>query len=154
MTQPTSPLSFEDCFVIMDAALRDERGVRMKFPTEAIATQFRLRCHRARVLDRERNKDTYTPGTTLYGTSVYDKLILRLNRVGDWWCIDFERNNLIPSAVESLTTGEVLDLEFAVMPDAPAKPEPEPPKIDIKEVLDSFADMPTVEEKSKGVRRL
>lgn len=121
MTISKSPASYEDCYRIMERALDDEHGLRIRFAMESDAIFFRMRCHQARALDRAKNADTYEKGHPLHNTTPTDCLILRIHEVDKAWWVYMEKIAIVAGAVESLTTGE--NLEF----DLP-KALPKPPK--------------------------
>jgi hypothetical protein len=86
MSASTSRLSFQDCFDVMEKAIESERGVRVQFETEGAAKHFLVRLNKARVLDRDENRQTYVPGDMLFGRSVYDPLMGQIRRVdGTVW---------------------------------------------------------------------
>lgn len=115
MSVSKSPGSYADCYAVMDAAITDPLGVRLRMANEDAATFFRMRCHMARKIDRDNNTLTFDPGDPLYAISIYDKLVLRI-RMDDedqaW--LYLEQNTIIPGVAESLTTGEVVDMSLPV----------------------------------------
>ncbi|MDE2107155.1 MAG: hypothetical protein KGL39_58660, partial [Patescibacteria group bacterium] len=78
MSLPTSTLAYSQCYDVLDKALEDPLGVRMRMPSLTVALHFRMRCHQARKLDREKNADIYPDADNpLHGRSAYDVLIIR-----------------------------------------------------------------------------
>lgn len=78
MSTSTSRLSFQDCFDLLDQAIADPKGVRVKFAENGDAWQFRLRIHAARKLDRKANAETYAEDHAMYGRSAYDVITARI----------------------------------------------------------------------------
>lgn len=126
MTVSNSLYAYEDCFGVLDAALADEKGLRMRFDTPSAAVYFRLRCHYARKLDREKNKEVYPKTDLRHGMSQYDKVTIRLREDGDTW-LYFEKITSLPGEVESLSGAEVkITLEYVppkALPPPPAAPD-------------------------------
>lgn len=115
MSLPTSPLAFTQCYDVMDHALSDPLGIRMRMKDHESAMIFRMRCHRARVLDREKNATIYPdPEAPLHNRSAYDVLIIRDPRTapdGQVYLV-IERGDVEvdASAIEKLS--EVEPIEF------------------------------------------
>lgn len=82
MTISISRLAYEDCYKVMDAALDDAVGARVKFSDHGMAMFFRMRLNQARKIDRKDNMQLYEEDHPLYGRSAYDKLVAR---VEDTW---------------------------------------------------------------------
>lgn len=114
MSVSKSPGSYADCYAVMDAAITDPLGVRLRMASEDAATFFRMRCHMARKIDRDQNAVTYTVGDPLYAISIYDKLVLRIREDDGLWWLYLEQNTIIPGVAESLTTGEVVDMPLPI----------------------------------------
>lgn len=86
MSASTSKLSYSDCFEVMDKALEASRGIRIQFADEGVAKHFLVRMNKARVLDRNENRQIYAEGDVLFGRSVYDPLMGQIKRVdGQVW---------------------------------------------------------------------
>ena len=83
MTISNSRLSYEDCYKIMDAALDDKIGARVKMVNHDAAVFLRMRLHTARSIDRRDNQQIYEEDDPLYGRSVYDKLVTRIRKIDD-----------------------------------------------------------------------
>lgn len=78
MATSNSRLSFDDCFEALDRALASPRGIRIIVDDEGAAYHLRNRLHKARVLDRKANAETYDETHPLHGTSEYDELVVKL----------------------------------------------------------------------------
>jgi hypothetical protein len=117
MSAPTSILAYDDCFDLMNQALEDPAGIRVKFGNDGDATHFRIRLNKARALMREQNKSVYGPDEPMHGKSTYDPLVFRVKRVDGDWYVYLQANAYSKLTVESLSEVE----------DKPAdKIEPEP----------------------------
>jgi hypothetical protein len=103
MAVSTSRLAFSDCFELLERAINDAKGIRIKFATFDDAFAFRLRIHKARQMDRVENKELYEEGHKLYGRSVYDQLTCKIRNFdgGSW--LRIERLDAIEHYVESLS---------------------------------------------------
>src|SRR5262249_23027130 len=90
MAVSTSRLAFSDCFELMEKAIADEQGIRVKFATYDDAFNFRLRIHKARQIDRNDNLESYEDGHQLHGRSVYDTLTCKIRKFngGAWLRIE------------------------------------------------------------------
>jgi hypothetical protein len=119
VTVSNSPLSYNDCYTVMAAALEDPNGIRLRMADQDAALYFRMRCHQARKIDRDKNSETYPKGEPLHRTSAYDKLVLRIRLEGMrssgqdkvWW-LYIEKNSIIPGIAESLTSGNAVEMEL------------------------------------------
>jgi hypothetical protein len=78
MPTSTSRLAYEDCYEILNMAVEDEAGARVRVPDRRDAVTLRVRLHTARRIDREENRLTYDKDHPLHGKSVYDKLVVRI----------------------------------------------------------------------------
>ena len=83
MVASNSRFSYSDCFQLMDSAMADEKGIRIKFATKEEAWHFRIRLHTARRIDRTDNMETYGIGHPMYGKSAYDPLTMRIREMAD-----------------------------------------------------------------------
>jgi|SRR6516162_6482482 len=96
---PTSNdrMSYTDCFVILQRAISDKVGIRLKFESYGQAMHLRTRLHTARQLARAE------------GENEYDVLVMRVREDnGNSW-LYIER--IIPDAIESLTDYEAVEAE-------------------------------------------
>jgi len=83
MVASNSRFSYSDCFQLMDQAIADEKGIRIKFATREEAWHFRIRLHTARRIDRTDNLETYGLGHPMHGKSAYDPLTMRIREMAD-----------------------------------------------------------------------
>src|SRR5215831_4905652 len=106
MGTSNSRLAFSDCYELMEKAMEDPKGIRIKFATEQDAWLYRLRLHSARKIDRRDNMDNYEVGHGMHGKSIYDTLIMRLRQVkgdsGAWW-LNIEKLTIDGLEIESLS---------------------------------------------------
>ncbi len=103
MVASTSRLSYKDCFELMDRALADDRGIRVKFLSGGDAWSFRLRLNAARVIDRKENVSTYDEEHPMYGVSIYDRLISKIRKINGQVWLYIERLDAIEYELESLS---------------------------------------------------
>ena len=103
MAVSTSRLTFSDCFDLLERAINDPKGVRIKFKTYEDAFTFRLRIHKARQLDRGENRDIYEEGHKLYGHSVYDQISCKIRKFDSGAWLRLERIDAVEYQVESLS---------------------------------------------------
>lgn len=96
MTTPTSRGAYGPYFDALDKALEEKTGIRIKCQTQGDANQYRVRLHTARTLDRQLNRESREISDPYYGTSDYDKLIVRVRPNGDgtWW-VYIQRNAIV-----------------------------------------------------------
>lgn len=151
MTLSQSPLSYEDCIQVLQAALDDPAGARIRFETQDAATYFRMRCHQARSLDRKGNAETYPKGHQFHNTSAFDRLTVREPRRidGEWW-LYIEQTAVLPGRVESISSGKQLELDLP----APTQRMLPPPEAPSDAALgDAFESVPAVPEPKGSFRR-
>jgi hypothetical protein len=91
MATSTSRLSYRDCYDVFDAALSNERGVKIEMLDYGAGNHFRVRLHTARSIDRKDNRAMYQPDHKLYGRSIYDPIVIRLRQEGTQWWMYLER---------------------------------------------------------------
>jgi len=124
----------------MDTAILDDRGVRLLMVSREAAIFFRMRCHQARKIDRDKNTETFTLGDPLYGVSVYDQLVIRDPfEDGDGFWLVMEKNNVIPGLIVSLSTGETVQATLPTV--IPESRQLEPPP-DVGEMFDRLTSSP------------
>lgn len=144
MSIPNSHLSYVDCYNMLNSALDNERGVRIRVDLHGSANFLRMRLHMARTIDRRRNKEIYTdPAHALHGASMYDGLMVRIKPDGDKYWVYIEKVASFTMEVEALG------------PDLPALAPPtrlqlEPPKVDEDFELEVSEPKPT----QPSIRRL
>lgn len=81
MSYPTSHMAYLDCFEVMDRALADGQGVRLRMADRTAAEYQRTRINYARKLNRKQNEKIYPdPEHPLHGASPYDKLVCRIKQ--------------------------------------------------------------------------
>lgn len=159
MTVNSSLLAYEDCFAVMDATLADDLGLKMTMADERSAIHFRLRCHYARKLDREKNLRIYPKEDLRHGLSQYDKIVIKLRAVDGKAILLFERVVSIPGKIESLSGAEVnLTLPDYIPQKALPKPEesPLPVNEDLGDAFDQIVPVQEVlpPEPKPGIRRI
>lgn len=115
MPTSNSRLAFEDCYEILDIAIDDPNGARVKVMSHADAMMLRTRLHTARRIDRQENAKTYSDDHPLHGKSNYDRLVVRLKTLGGVQYVYVERVQR-PTGIEPLS--EIMD-----------GPQLEPPKV-------------------------
>lgn len=128
MVTSTSRLAYSDCFELMDKAIADPKGIKVKFAAGEDAWHFRIRLHTARKIDRIDNKEVYEQGHTLYGRSVYDQLTMRIRKSGDHVWLRLERIDAREFEIESLDEPES-EPELAFTQTALVVKEPERPTV-------------------------
>ena len=93
MSSSTSRLAYADAESVLDAALEDEKGIRIPFQDKSSASQFRVRLHTFRQIDRDDNARTFEKGHPLYGRSTYDVIRVRIVTLDDLWYLYIEPIN-------------------------------------------------------------
>src|SRR5215510_14686430 len=121
MAVSTSRLAYSDCFELLERAINDPKGIRVKFASYDDAFNFRLRLHQARKIDRQDNLDAYAEGHHMHGHSIYDPLSCKIRPFskGAWLLI--ERVDARVFEVESLSK-EPIETELP-LPLPPALPK-------------------------------
>lgn len=74
--RPSTLLAYSDVREVLDRALTTDRGIRIKLDSHTTANNFKQRCNKLRVMDREQNMSIYEKDHQLYGVSVYDELTI------------------------------------------------------------------------------
>ena len=103
MAVSTSRIAFSDCFDLLERAINDEKGIRVKFATYDDAFNFRLRIHKARQIDRTDNQNTYEVGHPLFGRSVYDQITCKIRTFNGGAWLKLEKISAREFEVESLS---------------------------------------------------
>lgn len=103
MPLPQSLHSYESEVAAFDRAKAAERGIRIRFETQAAASAYRARLHYARTLDRKENTRGIDPESPLYGKSDFDGIVATVHEdtEGGWW-VYLRKNETIPGDVEEL----------------------------------------------------
>lgn len=124
MVTSTSRLAYGDCYELMDKAIADEKGIKIKFAQGEDAWHFRIRLHTARKIDRLDNKITYDEAHAMYGRSVYDVLTMRIRTDTDCVWLRLERIDAREFEVESLS-GPETEPELALVKPTITKTQPQ-----------------------------
>lgn len=111
MSVSTSLLAYQDCLEIMDRALADPKGARIKVTDADEASHQRLRMHYARKLHRDENAKTYEAGHKMHGRSEYDALTVRIKNVEGIVYLYLERTDIVANEIESLSALEPAQIE-------------------------------------------
>lgn len=119
MTLPTHRVAYEVEYGILDKALANEIGARIRMPSHESANHLRARIHQARKIDRVENRDAYDEGHPMHGQSVYDKLVCRIRQKEERVYLYIEQRSAESFEVEPLG----------------AETEEEQPPMDVKEVV-------------------
>lgn len=88
MSLPNRLAAYEDCLDIFQRAIDSPRGSRTAFGTSSEGFVFQSRMHQARKLQRELNQRVFDRSDPQWGSSEYDKLIVRAPVQSDdglWW---------------------------------------------------------------------
>lgn len=121
MTTSTSRLAYDDVIELLERAVSDGVGCRIKFdkrPTflenRGDAYQYRNRIHYARKLDREANKEIYQSGHPLYGRSQYDIFSASIRTEDGEVYIYLEKRTINSLKIEDLSQIEIpRELEYS-----------------------------------------
>lgn len=107
MVTSSSRLAYSDCYDLMDKAIADPKGIKIKFAQGEDAWHFRIRLHTARKIDRNDNAVTYPETHAMHGRSVYDQLTMRIRKGvdGTAW-LRLERIDAREFEIESLAEPE------------------------------------------------
>jgi hypothetical protein len=106
MVTSTSRLAYSDCFDLMDKAIADPKGIKVRFARQEDAWHFRIRLHTARKIDRIDNKEVYDHGHHMHGRSVYDQLTMRIRKADHGVWLRLERIDARVFEIESLNEPE------------------------------------------------
>lgn len=109
MTLPTHRVSYQVEYDILDKALADEVGARIRMPSIEAATHLRARIHQARKIDRVENREVYEEGHPMHGQSQYDKLVCRLRQTEGNVYLYIEQRNAESFEVEPLSENDEPD---------------------------------------------
>jgi hypothetical protein len=103
MTLPTHRVSYKVEYDILDKALGDELGARIRMPSIEAATHLRARIHQARKIDRDENTEAYEEGHQMHGQSIYDTLVCRLKQQDGRIYLYIEQRNAESFDIEPLS---------------------------------------------------
>jgi hypothetical protein len=106
MVVSSSRLAFSDCFDLLEQAINDQKGIKVKFDSYDDAFNFRLRLHSARRIDRTENMQMYPEGHPMHGRSVYDPITCRIRKFDGGAWLRLERTDAREFEVESLSEPE------------------------------------------------
>lgn len=106
MVASTSRLSYSAEYDLLDQAIADGKGIKIKFTDLGEAMHFRSRVHTARTIDRRDNAETYGEEHPLYGRSVYDEVICKIRQEGEGYVLIMEISTARKFDVESLKEGD------------------------------------------------
>lgn len=107
MSLSTSLLSYEDCLAYYSQAMENEVGIRIRVASEAAAIHLRMRLHKARQLDRERNREIYTdPAHPMHYGTIFDQLFVQLAEDPRGWWVVIQRRQ--PGGLEVEALGPAL----------------------------------------------
>lgn len=102
MVTPTSRMAYTDCFDLLDRALDDDKGTRVKIGDKGDAWHMRLRLNAARTVERDESKRVYQKGDPGYGVTPWDVLVVKIKEIEkDWWV--YIEKRAVPEVVESLS---------------------------------------------------
>lgn len=105
MASSKSRLAYPDCQQFLDAALEDEKGVRLPFQTYGQAMQFRVRLNTYRQIIRDDNAIVYPdPAHHLHGRSEFDELQFTImeDSEGEYW-VYAKKQHLDIAEIEKLS---------------------------------------------------
>ena len=102
MSGSSSILAYIDCFDVMDRALDEPIGVRLRCDSESSAIYQRMRFNNARSIDRKANLEIYEKGHKLHGRSVYDQLKITYSFSSGYWWVALTRITMEAFHIESL----------------------------------------------------
>lgn len=111
MAMSDSRAAYIDVFKVLDQAMEDPVGVRIKFTDNGDAMRYRLRINYARKLDRQDNREIYDVGHKMYGRSIYDPIQAIIEKDGDAFWLYVRKADAIPLAIENLTPAEENNVE-------------------------------------------
>lgn len=84
MVTSSSRLAYNDVFPLLDKALAEPKGIRLRFASQELAWHFRLRLHTARRIDRKDNQMIYPDlEHPMHGRSIYDDIAARIRPDGE-----------------------------------------------------------------------
>lgn len=103
MTLPTHRVSYQVEYDLLDKALNDELGARIRMASVEAALHLRARIHQARKIDRKENREAYDEGHPMHGQSIYDKLVCRVKQSEGHVYLYLEQRNAESFEVEILS---------------------------------------------------
>lgn len=106
MPTSTSRLAYSDCLSLMDAALEDSSGIRVKCPDAGRAWYLRLRMNKARAVVRQENARDYERDHPMHGRSVYDVIVITIENDEQAIWVKLQKVDAIEFEIQSLGGGE------------------------------------------------
>ena len=106
MPMSDSRFAYQDCFAVYERAMTDPQGARLALGTWDRANYFRMRMHKARVIDRRDNAEAYEEGEPMHGRSEYDVFSLSIKEdvEGEFWLyLSKNTENNISADIEMLS---------------------------------------------------
>ena len=102
MTMSNSRLSYAEEYILMEKAIKEEKGSRAFIGSREAAMTYRLRLNRARQLDRKLNAKAYAEGMKMHNASIFDELVftVRIDEDGQHWV--YLEKALAPQHVEAI----------------------------------------------------
>ena len=103
MTLPNTRLAYTTEYEHLERAKDSPRGIRLLMESRDAAHTYRSRLHYARRIDRDKNKEIFKEGDPLFGSSVYDNIVVRIkdDTESRWW-VYLEKSDTTVEAVEDL----------------------------------------------------
>lgn len=105
MSLSKSRFAYTDCYEVLDRAMDDPSGIRVRIRDYDAALIFRSRLHYARKLKREDSERLYEPDDPKFGVTIYDTLVVRIKNVSDQFFIYIEHRQT-PTDIQSLAEVE------------------------------------------------
>lgn len=105
MSLSNSRHSYTDCYEVLERALEDPAGIRMRIKDLASAETFRARLHYARKLKQKDTERIYEPDSPLHGITPYDALVCRIKTIDGQTYIYIEHRQT-PTEIQSLAEVE------------------------------------------------
>lgn len=103
MSNSNARMAYLDCYDILDKAVEDNHGCRVRVPNIEAAFHLRMRLHQARKIDRKENNLKYEPGEKMYGQSIYDLVVIRIRSIDGFVFLYLEKPTAKPLHVETLS---------------------------------------------------
>lgn len=123
MTASNSRLSYTDCFELLDKALEEEEGIRIRVKDFGDARNLQMRIHKARVIERGENAATYPEGAPLHGRSVYDELKVQIRNINNTIFLYIRSVNCIAKDYKIESLSQVQEDEEPIKVTIPSSPE-------------------------------
>lgn len=119
MSLSNSRHAYSDCYDLMDSALNDDYGVRVRMDDRDSAFYFRMRLHQSRKIKREESTTIFPEDHPMYNATPYDPLVIRIKTDGAGIWVYLEKRKIEPGRIEALSAVDA-KLETVV----PAQAEP------------------------------